>query len=218
MKITNDITYIGVNHRVIDLFEGIIVVENGMAYNSYLIKDDKIAVIFTVDAHFTHEWLDNLEKALDGQKPDYLIIQHMEPDHSANIVNFLKTYPNASVVSNTKAFAMMENFFGADFCEKRIVVSDGETLDLGKHKLTFVFAPMVHWPEVMVTYDSADKVFSPLTVSAGSARLTGKNRGTMKREDIISVSSASTARRFRRCSKRPPRLTLKRSVLFTVPF
>ena len=158
MRITDDIIYVGVNDHDVDLFEGQYIVPNGMSYNSYVILDDKIAVMDTVDANFTHEWLDNVASALGSRRPDYLVIQHMEPDHSANIVNFLKTYPNASVVSNKKAFAMMENFFGADFCEKRIVVSDGETLDLGKHKLTFVFAPMVHWPEVMVTYDSADKV------------------------------------------------------------
>lgn len=156
--ITNDIRYVGVNDHSIDLFEGQYVVPNGMAYNSYVIIDQKIAVMDTVDANFTHEWLDNLNKALKGRKPDYLIVQHMEPDHSANIKNFLSVYPDATVVGNAKTFAMISNFFGDDLCKNTLVVSDGESLTLGKHKLTFVFAPMVHWPEVMVTYDSTDKV------------------------------------------------------------
>ncbi len=159
MKVSNDIIYVGVNDHKIDLFEGQYVVPNGMSYNSYLIKDEKIAVMDTVDAKFTHEWLDNVEKALDGAKPDYLIIQHMEPDHSANIQNFMKVYPNATIVANTKTFNMMANFFrGMDLEGKKLVVENGGTLTLGKHVLTFVFAPMVHWPEVMVTYDSTDKV------------------------------------------------------------
>ena len=158
MKITNDIIYVGVNDHKIDLFEGQYVVENGMAYNSYVIMDDKIAVMDTVDANFTHEWLDNVAEAVGKRKPDYLIVQHMEPDHSANIVNFIKAYPKAVVVGNAKTFAMMENFFGADAIKNRLVVENGGTLTLGKHQLTFVFAPMVHWPEVMVTYDACDKV------------------------------------------------------------
>ena len=158
MKITNDIIYVGVNDHKIDLFEGQYVVPNGMAYNSYLIIDDKIAVMDTVDRNFTHEWLDNIEKALNGRKPDYLVVQHMEPDHSANIANFLKTYPEAVVVSSDKAFKMMKNFFGSEFEDRRVVVGEGDTLELGKHTLSFVSAPMVHWPEVIVTYDSTDKV------------------------------------------------------------
>ena len=158
MNITSDIKYIGVNDRNIDLFEGQYVVPNGMSYNSYLITDEKIAAVDTVDAAFTHEWLDNIENALGGKKPDYLIVQHMEPDHSANIMNFAKAYPDAVIVSAAKAFAMMKNFFGTDFAEKQIVVGEGDTLSLGKHNLTFVTAPMVHWPEVIVTYDSTDKV------------------------------------------------------------
>ncbi len=158
MKITNDVIYIGVNDHEVDLFEGQYVVPNGMAYNSYLIVDEKIAVMDTVDARFTHEWLDNLQSALNGKTPDYLVIQHMEPDHSANIMNFVKAYPNATVVSSSKAFVMMKNFFGTDFEEKRIVVGEGDTLLLGKHILNFVTAPMVHWPEVIVTYDSTDKI------------------------------------------------------------
>ena len=158
MKITNDIKYIGVNDHKIDLFEGQYVVPNGMAYNSYLIIDEKIAVMDTVDASFTHEWLDNLQNALNGRTPDYLIVQHMEPDHSANIYNFVKAYPNAKIVSSSKAFNMMKQFFGTGFDDRQIVVKEGDTLNLGKHILNFVGAPMVHWPEVIVTYDSYDKV------------------------------------------------------------
>ncbi len=158
MKITNDVRYVGVNDRKIDLFEGQYVVPEGMAYNSYVILDEKIAVLDTVDRNFTHEWLDNVAKALGGSKPDYLIVQHMEPDHSANIVNFLSTYPDATVVSSAKAFAMMNNFFGRDFADRRIVVGEGSTLSLGRHELTFITAPMVHWPEVIMTYDSCDKI------------------------------------------------------------
>ncbi len=158
MNITNDIKYIGVNDHKVDLFEGQYVVPNGMAYNSYMIIDDKIAIMDTIDQNFTHEWLDNIEQALDGRAPDYLIVQHMEPDHSANIANFLNLYPKVTVVSSAKAFAMMLNFFGTDFTDRRIVVGEGDTLALGKHTLTFVTAPMVHWPEVIVTYDSYDKV------------------------------------------------------------
>ena len=158
MNITNDIKYIGVNDHKVDLFEGQYIVPNGMAYNSYVIMDEKIAVMDTVDAGFTHEWLDNLQSALEGRKPDYLIVQHMEPDHSANIFNFMKAYPEANIVASQKAFAMMLNFFGTDFADKQIVVGEGDTLNLGKHTLTFVTAPMVHWPEVIVTYDDVDKV------------------------------------------------------------
>ena len=158
MTITKDIRYVGVNDHKIDLFEGQYVVPNGIAYNSYVIMDEKIAVMDTVDAAFTHEWLDNIEKVLEGRTPDYLIVQHMEPDHSANVATFIKTYPMTKVVSSAKAFAMMKNFFGTDFEDNRIVVGEGDTLSLGTHDLTFVTAPMVHWPEVIVTYDSHDKV------------------------------------------------------------
>ncbi len=158
MNITKDIRYVGVNDHKIDLFEGQYVVPNGMAYNSYAIIDEKIAIMDSVDANFTHEWLDNIRDAVGDRAPDYLIVQHMEPDHSANIVNFLKAYPNAQVVSSAKAFVMMQNFFHDDFADRRIVVAEGDTLNLGKHVLHFVGAPMVHWPEVMVTYDSTDKV------------------------------------------------------------
>ena len=158
MTITNDIKYIGVNDHQVDLFEGQYVVPNGMAYNSYAILDEKIAIMDTVDKNFTHQWLDNIHRVLEGRKPDYLIVQHMEPDHSANIANFLKVYPEAVVVSSSKAFAMMKNFFGEDYADRRIVVGEGSTLCLGKHTLAFVTAPMVHWPEVIVTYDTCDKV------------------------------------------------------------
>ena len=157
-NITNDIRYVGVNDHKIDLFEGQYVVPNGMAYNSYVIIDRKIAVMDTVDRKFTHEWLNNLEEALGDRKPDYLIVQHMEPDHSANIFNFMKNYPDATIVSSAKAFTMMGNFFGTQFEDRRIVIKEGDTLELGAHTLSFVAAPMVHWPEVMVTYDAKDKV------------------------------------------------------------
>ena len=158
MKVTNDIVYVGVNDHKIDLFEGQYVVPNGMAYNSYVILDEKIAVMDTVDRRFKFEWLNNLDEALGDKKPDYLVVHHMEPDHSANIFNFMKNYPDATIVSSAKAFTMMQNFFGTDFAERRIVVKEGDTLSLGQHTLAFVAAPMVHWPEVIMTYDVKDKV------------------------------------------------------------
>ena len=158
MRITDDILYVGVNDHNIDLFEGQYIVPNGMAYNSYVINDEKIAVMDTVDAAFGDEWLKNIADVLNGATPDYLIIQHMEPDHSASIAEFLKVYPDAIVVGNAKTFVMMQQFFGADVAPNREVVANKGTLELGSHTLTFVFAPMVHWPEVMVTYDAADKV------------------------------------------------------------
>lgn len=158
MYISNDIRYIGVNDHDIDLFEGQYAVPDGMAYNSYVILDEKIAVMDTVDQNFGKEWLGNLESALNGRKPDYLVVQHMEPDHSANIAVFMEQYPEATVVSSAKAFVMMKNFFGTDYAQRRIVVGEGDTLSLGRHVLSFVTAPMVHWPEVIVTYDAFDKV------------------------------------------------------------
>ena len=158
MFITNDIRYIGVNDHQVDLFEGQYVVPNGMAYNSYVILDEKVAVMDTVDQNFGEEWLSNLRTELGERKPDFLVVQHMEPDHSANIDVFMNTYPEATVVSSAKAFVMMKQFFGTDYADRRIVVGEGDTLNLGKHVLTFVTAPMVHWPEVIVTYDAADKV------------------------------------------------------------
>lgn len=158
MNITKDIKYIGVNDHEVDLFEGQYRVPNGMAYNSYVIMDKKIAIMDTVDAAFAHEWLDNLAEALGERSPDFLIVQHMEPDHSANIANFLRAYPETTVVANAKAFAMIDAFFGEGLCKNKLTVENGESLSLGEHTLTFVFAPMVHWPEVMVTYDSRDKV------------------------------------------------------------
>ena len=158
MKITDDILYIGVNDHDVDLFEGQYIVPNGMSYNSYVIMDEKIAIMDTVDIRFGEEWLKNLAAALNGRKPDYLIVQHMEPDHSANTAKFLTLYPEAKVVASQKAFAMMKNFFGNDYADRRVVVGEGDTLALGKHTLAFVTAPMVHWPEVIVTYDVCDKV------------------------------------------------------------
>ena len=158
VNVTKDIYYVGVNDHQIDLFEGQYDVPNGMAYNSYVVMDDKITVFDTVDARFKDEWLANLAEVLGDRTPDYLIVQHMEPDHSANILNFAIAYPDAKIVANTKTFGMMKQFFGTDFYHRRVVVKDGETLSTGKHSFTFVFAPMVHWPEVMVTYDSCDKV------------------------------------------------------------
>ena len=158
MFITDDIRYIGVNDHKVDLFEGQYVVPNGMSYNSYAIMDDKIAIMDTVDQNFTHQWLDNIQHVLEGRTPDYLVVQHMEPDHAANIANFLEVYPTATVVSSAKAFVMMKQFFGSDYAERRIVVTEGDTLPLGKHTLAFVTAPMVHWPEVIVSYDVTDKV------------------------------------------------------------
>ncbi len=156
--VSESIKYVGVNDRKIDLFEGQYIVPNGMAYNSYVILDDKIAVMDTVDGSFTDEWLGNLSKVLNGRKPDYLVVQHMEPDHSANIVSFMNEYPEAVIVSSSKAFVMMKNFFGTDFADKRIVVGESDTLSLGTHELHFITAPMVHWPEVIVTYESTEKV------------------------------------------------------------
>ena len=158
MNVTKDICYIGVNDHNVDLFEGQYVVPNGMAYNSYVILDEKVAVMDTVDQHFVEEWLTNLEAVLEGRKPDYLVVHHMEPDHSAGIGVFLNRYPEATVVSSAKAFTMMKQFFGTDYAQRRIVVGEGDTLSLGAHTLTFVTAPMVHWPEVIVSYDSKDKV------------------------------------------------------------
>ena len=158
MKVSEDIRYIGVNDHEIDLFEGQYIVPNGMAYNSYAILDEKIAVMDSVDARFGEEWLANLAAALDGREPDYLVVQHMEPDHSANITLFMARYPKATVVSSDKAFGMMKNFFGEDYADRRFVVKEGSTLPLGRHELSFIAAPMVHWPEVLMTYDSCDKV------------------------------------------------------------
>ena len=157
-KITEDIYYAGVNDHQVDLFEGQFAVPNGMAYNSYVIMDEKIAVMDTVDVNFGEEWLANVAEILGDRKPDYLVVQHMEPDHSANITKFVETYPEAKVVGNAKTFQMIENFFGLDLADKQEVVTNNGTLSLGSHELTFVFAPMVHWPEVMVTYDSKDKI------------------------------------------------------------
>ncbi|MCR5344493.1 MAG: flavin reductase [Lachnospiraceae bacterium] len=194
MTVSNDIRYVGVNDHKIDLFEGQYKVPYGMAYNSYAIIDEKIAIMDTVDAKFTHEWLDNIQKALNGRNPDYLIIQHMEPDHSANIINFVKTYPDVTICSSAKSFTMMKNFFGTEFEEKRLIVGEGDTLSLGKHTLSFIAAPMVHWPEVMMTYDSADKVL----FTADGFGTFGANDVDNPKGDITADSSAwdDEARRY----------------------
>ena len=158
MEISKDIYYVGVNDHDIDLFEGQFIVENGMAYNSYVIMDEKIAVKDSVDVHFKDEWLNNIEHVLDGRSPDYLVVQHMEPDHSANINSFVEKYPDVKIVATAKSFVMMKQFFQTDYADKQIVVKEKDTLNLGKHTLTFMMAPMVHWPEVMVSYDDVDKV------------------------------------------------------------
>ena len=173
MKIGNDIYYVGVNDHQVDLFEGQYVVPNGMSYNSYVIMDEKIAVMDTVDANFKDEWLENVAKVPDGAKPDYLVVQHMEPDHAANIENFMKVYPDTTVVANIKTFTMMGNFFrNLNLDGKKLVVANGDSLTLGKHVLTFVFAPMVHWPEVMVTMTALIRFCSQQTVSVNSEHLT----------------------------------------------
>lgn len=158
MRITSDIQYIGVNDHVIDLFEGLYAVPKGISYNSYAILDDKVAILDTVDAYFTEQWLQKIQEVLGDRKPDYLIVQHMEPDHSANIMSFMQQYPEAMIVASAKAFVMMQNFFGTEFAEKRMIVTDGDVLSLGRHKLTFATAPMVHWPEVLVTYDRTEQI------------------------------------------------------------
>jgi len=199
MKITDSIHYIGVNDHEIDLFEGQYAVPNGMSYNSYAIVDDKIAIMDTVDARFTHAWLDNIQNTLGSRKPDYLIVQHMEPDHSANIVSFIKAYPEAKIVSSAKAFVMMKNFFGTDFADKQVVVGEGSTLSLGSHNLSFVTAPMVHWPEVIVTYDSTDKVLFSADGFGKFGALDAMSLGRTRPDAITSASSASTACRCSLC-------------------
>ena len=159
MFISNDIKYIGVNDHVLDMFEGQYPIPNGMSYNSYVILDEKIAVMDTVDAGFTNEWLNNLDAALNGRRPDYLVVHHMEPDHSSNMMEFALRYPNAKIVASPRAFMMMKYFFGTEFEDRRIIAKEGDTLSLGRHELSFIHAPMVHWPEVMMSYDSCDKVF-----------------------------------------------------------
>ena len=196
MFITNDIKYVGVNDHEIDLFEGQFTVPNGMAYNSYVITDEKTAVMDTVDARFTAEWLGNIESVLGGRKPDYLVVPHMEPDPSANIVNFLTAYPETTVIANSKTLTMMKNFFDYDFDGKVQLVEDGSSISLGRHELTFVFAPMVHW---------RIRCSSPPTASANSAPSMLTRSGTAKPVATISASSANTALRCRACSKKPQR-------------
>ena len=195
MTITNDIRYIGVNDHDIDLFEGQYVVPNGMAYNSYIIMDEKIAVMDTVDGAFGGEWLAKTEAELAGKSPDYLVVHHMEPDHSANIAAFAEKYPAAKIVSSKQAFVMMKQFFGTDYADRQVVVAEKSTLELGRHTLNFIAAPMVHWPEVVMSYDSADKVL----FSANSAPWTLTRTGHARRAVTISASWGSTAHRCRQC-------------------
>ncbi len=197
MQITKDIHYIGVNDRDIDLFEGQYIVENGMAYNSYVIMDDKIAVMDTVDTHFGDAWMQNLKEVLNTRTPDYLIIQHMEPDHSANIDIFVKEYPDAVIVASAPAFTMMRQFFGTDYADRRQIIKEGDTLELGAHTLQFVAAPMVHWPEVMVTYDRLDKVLFSADGFGNSALWTQTKTGPVRRAATISASLVNTVCRYR---------------------
>ena len=200
MEITKDIRYVGVNDHDVDLFEGQYVVPNGMAYNSYVILDEKIAVMDTVDARFGQAWLKNIGALLGDRQPDYLIVQHMEPDHSANIAKFMELYQDTTVVSSAKAFAMMKQFFGTDYADRQVVIKEGNTLCLGKHTLAFVAAPMVHWPEVMVTYDTAPKKYSsPPTASANSALSTWMRTGPARHAATTSASWANSAYRYRIC-------------------
>lgn len=193
MTITEDIKYVGVNDHDIDLFEGQHQVENGMAYNSYVITDDKIAIFDTVDAHFSEEWLANIKNVLGDAKPDYLIIQHMEPDHSASIGIFMENYPDTTIVASAKAFTIMKQFFGCDYAEHQLVVKEKDTLELGKHTLTFVAAPMVHWPEVIMTYDSYAKVFFSADAFGNSAHWMLRKTGLAKQDAIISELLENTA-------------------------
>ncbi len=197
MEITKDIKYVGVNDREIDLFEGQYVVENGMAYNSYVVLDEKIAVFDSVDARFGEEWLGNIKAVLGGRTPDYLIVQHMEPDHSANIAAFMNAYPNAQIVSSSKAFVMMKQFFGTDFAERQIVVSDGDKLSAGKHEFTFIAAPMVHWPEVLSLMTAAIRCCFRRTVSENSVQPTRTRTGHVRHGVIISALSENTVCRCR---------------------
>lgn len=197
MQITDDIKYIGVNDHDIDLFEGQYTVENGMAYNSYVIIDEKIAVMDTVDTNFEEEWLNNLKAVLSDRTPDYLIVQHMEPDHSASIDAFVKAYPETVIVASAPAFTMMKQFFGTDYADKRQVIKEGDSLSLGAHTLQFIAAPMVHWPEVMVTYDTKDKVLFSADGFGKFGALTRMRTGHAKRAATTSVSWANTACRCR---------------------
>lgn len=206
MFISEDVKYVGVNDTTIDLFEGQYKVPDGISYNSYVILDEKTAVMDTVDINFSAIWLEKVKTELGDRKPDYLVVQHMEPDHSASIAEFLKFYPDTTVVGNAKTFTMIKGFFPDLTITNTLTVKEGDTLTLGSHVLSFVFAPMVHWPEVMVTYDARIRSCSLRTVSAGSAHLTASRRGMMRHADIISALWENTVRRCRRFSRRPLRL------------
>lgn len=217
MTITEDIKYVGVNDHDIDLFEGQHQVENGMAYNSYVITDDKIAIFDTVDAHFSEEWLANIKNVLGDAKPDYLIIQHMEPDHSASIGIFMENYPDTTIVASAKAFTIMKQFFGCDYAEHQLVVKEKDTLELGKHTLTFVAAPMVHWPEVIMTYDSYAKVFFSADAFGKFGALDVEEDWLAKQDAIISELLENTALRYRLFLRRLPVLISRPSAHSTGP-
>lgn len=210
-KLTESVYYVGADDKTLDLFEGQYVIPEGISYNSYVIMDDKIAVMDTVDKRATDEWFQNLEEVLNGKEPDYLVILHMEPDHAANIEHFLNRYKKAKVVSNPKTFNMIPQFFEhLDLEGRKVVVNEGDELSLGSHTLTFVMAPMVHWPEVMVAYEKKKKSCFRQMLSENSARLTLRTNGIAKHAAIISILSANTAHRYRRCLKRRQLLIFRR--------
>ena len=214
-KITDSIIYIGVDDKDIDLFESQYVVPNGVSYNSYVIMDDKIAIMDTADARVTDKWFANLREALGDRKPDYLVVSHLEPDHASNIQKVAEAYPDMQIVGNAKTFNMMGQFFDIDLTDRKVVVAEGDKLSLGKHELTFVMAPMVHWPEVMMEYESTDKVLSQQTALASLVHSTLMRTGHVRQDVITSILLESMVLRCRQFSKRQQGLTLKRFVLFT---
>lgn len=217
-KITDSIIYIGVDDKDIDLFESQYVVPNGVSYNSYVIMDDKIAIMDTADARVTDKWFANLREALGDRKPDYLVVSHLEPDHASNIQKVAETYPDMQIVGNAKTFNMMGQFFDIDLTDRKVVVAEGDKLSLGKHELTFVMAPMVHWPEVMMEYESTDKVLSRQTALVSLVRSILMRTGHVRQDAITSILLESMVLRCRQFSKRQQGLTLKRFVLFTDRF
>lgn len=217
-KITDSIIYIGVDDKDIDLFESQYVVPNGVSYNSYVIMDDKIAIMDTADARVTDKWFANLREALGDRKPDYLVVSHLEPDHASNIQKVAETYPDMQIVGNAKTFNMMGQFFDIDLTDRKVVVAEGDKLSLGKHELTFVMAPMVHWPEVMMEYESTDKVLSRQTALVSLVRSILMRTGHVRQDVITSILLESMVLRCRQFSKRQQGLTLKRFVLFTDRF
>ncbi len=217
-KITDSIIYIGVDDKDIDLFESQYVVPNGVSYNSYVIMDDKIAIMDTADARVTDKWFANLREALGDRKPDYLVVSHLEPDHASNIQKVAEAYPDMQIVGNAKTFNMMGQFFDIDLTDRKVVVAEGDKLSLGKHELTFVMAPMVHWPEVMMEYESTDKVLSQQMALVSLVRSILMRTGHVRQDAITSILLESMVPRYRQFSKRQQGLTLKRFVLFTDRF